>query len=89
MKDKIIDCICEIVKAYSLKSEWTPGLEAKIRKVNRFSESELRKITVEYNPSTMLFHLDVEVENNYLQDIRERFIEDTTIRWEIAKRYNL
>lgn len=89
MKDKIIDCICEIVKAYSLESEWTPGLEAEIRKVSRFSESKLRMIAMDYSPSSMLFHLDVKIKDSYFQDLRIRFREDTTIRWEIVKRYNL
>jgi hypothetical protein len=89
MKDKIIDCICEITKAYSLKYEWTPELEAEIRKVSRFSESKLRMIAVDYSPSSMLFHLDVKIKDSYFQNLRIRFREDTTIRWEIVKRYNL
>jgi hypothetical protein len=89
MKDKIIDCICEITKAYSLESEWTPELEKEIRKVSIFSESKLRMIAMDYSPSSMLFHLDVKIKDSYFQDLRIRFREDTTIRWEIVKRYNL
>ena len=89
MKDKIIDCICEVVKAYSLESEWTPEVEAKIRNVNIFPESKLRMIAMDYSPSSMLFHLDVNIKDTYYQDLRKRFREDTTIRWEIVKRYNL
>ena len=89
MKNKIIDCICEVVKAYSLESEWTPEIEAKIRNVNIFSESKLHKIAMDYSPSSMLFHLDVKIKDSYFQDLRERFREDTTIRWEIVKRYDL
>lgn len=89
MKDKIIDCICEVVKAYSLESEWTPEVEAKIRNVNIFPEGKLRMIAMDYSPSSMLFHLDIKIKDSYFQNLRIRFREDTTIRWEIVKRYDL
>ena len=89
MKDRIIDCICEITKAYSLESEWTPEIEKEIKKVSRFSEGKLLSILNDYNPKGVLYHLDVEIDYSYGMALYYRFQENTSIRYEILKRYNL
>jgi len=89
MKDKIINCICEITKAYSLESEWTPEIEADIKKVSRFSESRLLDVLHSYNPKGVLYHLDVEIDHSYGMRLYNRFQQDTTIRYNIMRKYNL
>lgn len=89
MKDKIIDCICEVVKAYSLESEWTPQLEANIRRSTRFSENKLLEIVRDYNPKGILYELGVDTSYKYDENLLDRFREDTRIRWDILKRYEL
>jgi hypothetical protein len=89
MKDRIIDCICEMIKAYSLESEWTPELEAEIRKISKFSEGKLLRVLSEYNPKGVLYHLDVEIDYSYGMALYYRFQENTSIRYEILRRYNL
>jgi len=89
MKDKIIDCICEITKAYSLESEWTPEIEADIRKISGFSERRLVDILHEYNPKGVLYHLDVEIDHSYGMRLYDRFNQDTRIRYDIMRKYNL
>jgi uncharacterized protein (DUF2249 family) len=89
MKDRIIDCICEITKAYSLESEWTPEIETEIKKVSRFSEGKLLSILHDYNPKGVLYHLDVEVNDSYSVRLYNRFRQDTNIRQNIIRKYNL
>jgi len=89
MKDRIIDCICEITKAYSLESEWTPEIEAKIRKISRFSEGKLLSVLNDYNPKGVLYHLDVEIDHSYSMRLYDRFQQDVTIRRAIKRKYNL
>lgn len=89
MKDRIIECICEMIKAYSLESEWTSELEAKIRNISGFSERRLVDVLHEYNPKGVLYNLDVEIEYSYGMRLYYRFQENTSIRREILRRYNL
>jgi uncharacterized protein (DUF2249 family) len=89
MKDKIIDCICEITKAYSLESEWTPEIEKEIRKISKFSEGRLLSVLSDYNPKGVLYHLDVEVNHSYSMRLYDRYNQDTTVRRDIMRKYNL
>jgi hypothetical protein len=89
MKDRIIDCICEIIKAYSLESEWTPKIETEIRKISKYSEGTLLSVLHDYNPKGMLHHLVVEVDYNYRMNLWDRYKQDTTIRHDIIRKYNL
>jgi uncharacterized protein (DUF2249 family) len=78
-----------MIKAYSLESEWTPELETEIRKISKFSEGKLLSILNDYNPKGVLYHLDVEVNDSYSVRLYNRFRQDTSIRYNILKRYNL
>jgi hypothetical protein len=89
MKDRIIDCICEITKAYSLESEWTPEIEKEIRKISRFSEGRLVEVLHDYNPKGVLYHLNVEVDPSYSMRLYDRYSQDTTVRQDIIRKYNL
>ena len=90
MKDKIIDCICEILQAYSLKDEWSPELEAEIsNKAKSKSNEGLRDIIYEYNPAGILIQLGLAYDSEYYNNLRSRWTTNVTIRYAIIKKYNL
>jgi len=90
MKDRIIDCICEIIKAYSLESEWTPEIETEIRKISRFSVDGLLVMLDTYSfPSHLLFRLNINITDEYSQNLYDRFSTNIYIRKDIIKKYNL
>lgn len=90
MKDNVIKCICEILQGYSLESEWTPDLESKIlENANRISEGYLNKIILDYNPAGYLSKLGIEVSSVYFNNVRERWGTDTSIRYNLIKKYKI
>lgn len=90
MKNDVIDCICEIIKAYSLESEWTPELEDEIKeKATSMSEEQLKDIIPNYTLAGYLNQLKIVISVEYYNHINHRERTDTSFRYNIIKKYKI